>query len=232
MGKSFQSTDGYFCYRECCKFVDAPATEGSVVGGSAVAAVRSLSSLQPSESSQAAERKTHDVSPVDDIHGRLAKKLKNRRMQDLQELFRDFEKTRLKGGAGYAKAPEHVTREQFRRVMDMLGLALTEREFALLCVAHAGAKDANDFDFIKFLMAIDGLGAFTGTRPGASKETAARNELVAATFAAMPKLGAAPELSKPGSIYFDTRGKVVPMRKLSRPSSAPAGKARTGTKCT
>merc|ERR1712060_868954 len=112
----------------------------------------------------------------------------------IQELFRDFEKTRLRGGAGMPGAPEHVTRGQFKRIMGMMKLNMPDTDLDVLCEAFAGKKDA-----------IDGLGEFTGTREGGSHEQRRTNAILmaSASQAAMTKLAVAHKGSEVGSIYFD-----------------------------
>lgn len=202
--KKWRSPDGLFDYRGCCAMVDEAMPGANVPGprctaGGGAFAARALAAevkkfkAPPDIGKECAEK-------VEELQNVLAKRVKDRGI-DLLSVFDDFCATR------WAK-PYHVTRDQFARAMDMLGLKMNEDQRSLICDVY-GDMTGNEMNYVDFCTAVDSSCARAMTR------TTLKNKALAEQ--AMPG-------KKANTIYFGDSGQIKPLR--ARSYSAPSLRAR------
>lgn len=142
--EAYTRDDGMFCYALFCRDVDAafvmPGLEKDPLA---------TTTLPDSTTTAPARRNRQTLNgsqrqKVNNLEDRLRCVIRNRRVL-MTPMFRDMDKAR-KGV---------VSRNQFGRVMGMLGLELEQSDIALLCGIYCDRGNHNDFNYIDFIKACD-----------------------------------------------------------------------------
>jgi len=144
LAEAYTRDDGMFCYALFCRDIDAAfAVPGLEKEPLAATTMPDAATTAP------ARRNKQTLSPsqkqkVNALEDKLRTLVRNRRIL-MKPTFQDMDKAH-KGV---------ITRNQFGRVMGMLGMELEQVELALLCGIYCDRGNHNDFNYVDFIKACD-----------------------------------------------------------------------------
>jgi len=174
---TYMRDDGYFSYKEFCRDVDSAFTTPGLEKLPLI-----TTEMPDEQTTSPARRSTMRLSPkqeskISRIEDRLRTFIVQRRAE-MKPMFQDFDRTHR----GY------VSRTQFARIMISMGFDLDEKAIGLLCASYCDNGNHNDFNWKRFLRAVD---------PPAADVEAAMLEMTSPFVPFKPRP------------YFDSRGKVL-----------------------
>jgi len=141
---AYSRDDGMFCHALFCRDIDAAfVTPGLEKEPLATISLPDATSTAPGRRNKMilSENKKEKVNRLED---RIRSRIKNRRIL-MKPMFQDMDKAR-KG---------LVTRNQFMRVMGMLGFEMNPAEIATLAGFYCDRGNHNDFNYVDFIKAND-----------------------------------------------------------------------------
>jgi len=142
--EAYAREDGLFCYALFCRDVDAafaiPGLEKEPL---------SVTTMPDPSTTAPARRNKQCLTPsrklkINELEDKLRCWIRTRRIL-MKPMFKDMDRAH-KGV---------VSRNQFGRVMGMLGLELDQMELALLCGVYCDRGNHNDFNYVDFIKACD-----------------------------------------------------------------------------
>mmetsp|Transcript_98951 Transcript_98951/g.308346 ORF Transcript_98951/g.308346 Transcript_98951/m.308346 type:complete len:513 (-) Transcript_98951:42-1580(-) len=185
---TYMRDDGLFCYKDFCADIDAGfATPNLEADPLAVTAMPDATSTAPGRRNRVAMTPSKQKR-VDALEDSLRSRVQKRGIF-LKPMFQDMDRTNR----------GHVTRNQFARILHMLGFELDERQIGLLCIKYCDLGNHNDFNYIDFLKSVD--------PPDEDTELATEQQ-------------AQPHQEISSSKYFDARGTVRSMDRMGSPLMA------------
>jgi len=177
----FRVAEDLFCYRDCCDLLDEAVRSEMPIGGNGAIAARALGNRQRNVSQKHGVQDHHDVledtvppkleqqtracelldvanedtregqeTELNEVIGTIRARISSRRI-DIQTVIKNF-------SGGHGTAPGHVSRIQFARCMDTLGLSLSDKQLALLVRAFRDELGSN-VNCLKFCNAVESVGS-------------------------------------------------------------------------
>lgn len=185
---AYMREDGMFCYKDFCADIDRGFTMPNLERDPlAMTTMPDAASTAPGRRNKMAMTPSK-IQRVTELEDKMRSRVRKRGIY-LKPAFQDMDRTNN----------GHVTRNQFARVMHMLGFELDEVAIGLLCGVYCDLGNHNDFNYIDFLKSID--------PPDEDTELAMEQ-------------ATAPHQDQQLSKYFDARGTVRSMDRMGSPLMA------------
>mmetsp|Transcript_45415 Transcript_45415/g.131481 ORF Transcript_45415/g.131481 Transcript_45415/m.131481 type:complete len:501 (+) Transcript_45415:77-1579(+) len=141
---TYMRDDGLFCYKDFCADVDRgfsiPNLETDPL---MVTAMPDASSTAPGRRNRITMTPSK-LKRVDGLEDQIRSRVRKRNMF-LKPMFQDMD--RVNRG--------HVSKNQFARVLHMLGFELDERQIGLLCAKYCDLGNHNDVNYVDFMRNVD-----------------------------------------------------------------------------
>jgi len=185
---AYMRDDGMFCYKDFCGDIDRGfASPGLEKDPMAVTSMPDATSTAPGRRNRITMTPSR-LMKCSDLEDKIRSRVRRRGIY-LKPAFKDMDRA----GTG------HVSRNQFTRVMHMLGFELDDAAIGLLCGNYCDLGNHNDFNYVDFLRCID----------PPNEDTELAMEQATAPFS---DLGT--------SKYFDARGTVRSIDRVGSPLMA------------
>eukprot|EP00418_Pyrodinium_bahamense_P089743 CAMPEP_0179037214 /NCGR_PEP_ID=MMETSP0796-20121207/14014_1 /TAXON_ID=73915 /ORGANISM="Pyrodinium bahamense, Strain pbaha01" /LENGTH=501 /DNA_ID=CAMNT_0020733517 /DNA_START=75 /DNA_END=1580 /DNA_ORIENTATION=- len=183
---AYMRDDGLFSYKDFCTDIDRGFTVPNLERDPlAMTTMPDANSTAPGRRNRIAMTPGR-IQKVNELEDKMRSRVRKRNIY-LKPAFQDMDRTNT----------GHISRNQFARVMHMLGFELDEVQIGLLCGVYCDLGNHNDFNYTDFLKSVD--------PPDEDAELAMEQ-------------ATAPHQEFQCSKYFDPRGTV---RALDRSHSSP-----------
>uniref|UniRef100_A0A7S2MSP4 EF-hand domain-containing protein n=1 Tax=Alexandrium andersonii TaxID=327968 RepID=A0A7S2MSP4_9DINO len=182
---AYMRDDGLFCYKDFCNDIDRGFTTPNLETDPLA-----MTTMPDATSTALGRRNRITMTPnrgkrVDELEDQLRSRVRKRGIF-LKPMFQDMDRTNR----------GHVSRNQFARILHMLGFELDERQIGLLCAKYCDLGNHNDVNYVDFMKSID--------PPDEDQELAMEQNQ-------------APHQEVQCSKYFDARGTVRPLDRVGSP---------------
>uniref|UniRef100_A0A7S1RWH5 EF-hand domain-containing protein n=1 Tax=Alexandrium catenella TaxID=2925 RepID=A0A7S1RWH5_ALECA len=141
---AYMRDDGLFCYKDFCADIDKGFTMPNLESDPLA-----MTTMPDASSTAPGRRNRITMTPsklkrVDALEDQLRSRVRKRGVS-LKPAFQDMDRTNR----------GHVSRNQFARILHMLGFELDERQIGLLCTKYCDLGNHNDVNYAAFMQSVD-----------------------------------------------------------------------------